>query len=85
MLYYFIPDIKVDAQHKTSLGHVSGLNHLPHLAKSGVLHCDLAEEKVYIVPILNCMEKMGFFGDEKKKTCDKHASGEDSFQNNRAL
>lgn len=32
----------------------------PHLAQGGVLHCNLAEEKVDVVPVLDGMEKMGF-------------------------
>lgn len=32
----------------------------PHLPESGVLDCDLAEEEVHIVPVLDSMEEMGF-------------------------
>ncbi len=45
---------------------------LPHLAKSGVLHCDLAEEKVHIVPVFNSMEEMGLCGRQEEQICDKH-------------
>lgn len=46
---------------------MSGLNQVPHLAESGVLHCYLAEEKVHIVPVLNSVEEMGLCGRKEEK------------------
>lgn len=51
------------------------LKRAPHLAKSGVLHCDLAEEEVHIVPVLDGVEEMGLCGrreEEEEKIRDKH-------------
>ena len=44
---------------------VSGLK--PHLAKSGVLHCDLTQEEVHVVPILNSVQEMGLCGRQERK------------------
>lgn len=56
-----------------------GLRWAPHLAKSGVLHCDLTEEKVHVVPVLNSMEEMGLYGRQEEKMCDKHAGSDALF------
>lgn len=52
------------------------LDLVPHLAQSGVLHCDLAEEKVHVVAVLDGVEEMGLCGRRGEKTCDKHAGGD---------
>lgn len=56
-----------DRHRQPQVWHVSGLTGAAHLAKSCVLHCDLAEEKVHIVPVLNSVEEMRLCGEERRE------------------
>ena len=58
---------------KPQLWRAPGLKPVPHLAERGVLHGDLAEEEVHVVPVLDGVEEMGLCGRRGEKVCDKHA------------